>query len=338
MASLLTTEAKLTVSTRMSSDTAPTVAAPRSTDEARLSPAKRALVDIASGTVGGIGLVLVGYPFDSIKVRLQTQSHTNPMYTGPLHAAATIYKVEGLHAFFTGIKSPVYGQMAFNAAQFMSYTAAKDAINRAVGAKPGTPLTVPQYFAAGGIVGLLVSAIECPIDLFKIQLQTQIFKPPEKQKFSSFNGAVTYITRQYGFRGWFQGYLSTIYRNIPAIGCYFGFYEQTKKLFAQHLDRPVSQLSAGHLLLSGWSGGIGYWLFTYPIDAVKSVLQSEPPNPAQRKHTHFVETARYMYTKQGGIPRFFQGYSVCVLRAGPANAVCFMLYEETSKILAKRIT
>ena len=36
--------------------------------------------DVFAGTCGGISVTLVGHPFDTIKVRLQTQSATNPMY------------------------------------------------------------------------------------------------------------------------------------------------------------------------------------------------------------------------------------------------------------------
>ena len=30
---------------------------------------------------GGIAVTLVGHPFDTLKVRLQSQSHTNPIYS-----------------------------------------------------------------------------------------------------------------------------------------------------------------------------------------------------------------------------------------------------------------
>lgn len=36
--------------------------------------------DVAAGTCGGISVTLVGHPFDTLKVRLQTQSQTKPLY------------------------------------------------------------------------------------------------------------------------------------------------------------------------------------------------------------------------------------------------------------------
>ena len=36
--------------------------------------------DVFAGTCGGISVTLVGHPFDTLKVRLQTQPTTNPIY------------------------------------------------------------------------------------------------------------------------------------------------------------------------------------------------------------------------------------------------------------------
>ncbi len=36
--------------------------------------------DIVAGTCGGISVTLVGHPFDTLKVRLQTQSQAKPLY------------------------------------------------------------------------------------------------------------------------------------------------------------------------------------------------------------------------------------------------------------------
>ena len=37
--------------------------------------------DIVAGTAGGISVTLVGHPFDTLKVRLQTQSQAKPLYS-----------------------------------------------------------------------------------------------------------------------------------------------------------------------------------------------------------------------------------------------------------------
>ena len=50
-------------------------------------------------------------------------------------------------------------------------------VSRVVAAAPrALDLTIPQYFLAGGVTGFFSTLLECPIDLFKSQLQTQIFR------------------------------------------------------------------------------------------------------------------------------------------------------------------
>jgi hypothetical protein len=287
-----------------------------------ITPIQRAIIDISSGTIGGIGLVLVGYPTDTVKVRLQTQSYINPTYNGAIDCFVKIYRTEGIRGFLKGIQSPLYGQMLFNAIQFMSYSASKDTVNILFDKPTHAPLTIPQYWLSGAIVGFVVSIIECPMDLFKTQLQTQIFhnnpsNPSRYQPplYNTFNGAVKYITKHYGIRGWYQGLLPTIYRNIPSVANYFMFYETSKKLEAYRTGKEIHDLSALEMLGCGWIGGIGYWMLTFPIDVVKSKIQSEPPDVRLRKFTSFTQTAKYLY-KTYGIKRFFGGYGICVLRAG----------------------
>ncbi len=38
--------------------------------------------DIFAGTISGINVTFVGHPFDTLKVRLQTQPVNNPIYSG----------------------------------------------------------------------------------------------------------------------------------------------------------------------------------------------------------------------------------------------------------------
>jgi len=59
------------------------------------SDAARIAKDLVAGTVGGVALVLVGHPLDTLKVRLQTQSVTNPVYSGMVDCAKKTIAGEG---------------------------------------------------------------------------------------------------------------------------------------------------------------------------------------------------------------------------------------------------
>ena len=51
----------------------------------------------------GIAGCLVGHPFDTLKVRLQTQSVHNPVYNGLLDCILKTLKWEGIGGFYKGV-------------------------------------------------------------------------------------------------------------------------------------------------------------------------------------------------------------------------------------------
>ncbi|GMG54708.1 unnamed protein product [Ambrosiozyma monospora] len=71
------------------------------------SDPNRALKDIIAGTMGGIAQVLVGQPFDTTKVRLQ--SAKPGQFNGPLDVISQLIKNEGPLAFYKGTLTPLVG-------------------------------------------------------------------------------------------------------------------------------------------------------------------------------------------------------------------------------------
>lgn len=62
-----------------------------------------------SGGFGGICTVLVGHPFDTIKVRLQTSALTNQHYNGMVDCASKTIKREGVRGLYKGMSAPIAG-------------------------------------------------------------------------------------------------------------------------------------------------------------------------------------------------------------------------------------
>ena len=100
--------------------------------------------DVFAGTCGGITVTLLGHPFDTVKVLLQTQSSKNPVYSGAVDAASKVIKQEGFKGLYRGVTSPLAGQMFFRATLFFSYALAKEF----VGVSPDDPLS---YAKAGAM-------------------------------------------------------------------------------------------------------------------------------------------------------------------------------------------
>ncbi|KAF3196114.1 hypothetical protein TWF106_005384 [Orbilia oligospora] len=122
----------------------------------------RTVKDLFAGAMGGVAQVLLGQPFDIIKVRLQTTSQ----YSGAVDAATTIWKKEGPLAFYKGTLTPLIGVGACVSIQFGAFYQAQRILERYnkdnnTGRKE---LTLGQYFLAGASAGIANSVISGPIE------------------------------------------------------------------------------------------------------------------------------------------------------------------------------
>lgn len=80
-----------------------------------------ALKDVVCGSVAGIVGKYIEYPFDTIKVRLQSQPNHLPLrYTGPLDCFAKSLKQDGFLGIYRGISAPLVGAAVETSCLFFS--------------------------------------------------------------------------------------------------------------------------------------------------------------------------------------------------------------------------
>lgn len=86
-------------------------------------------------------------PADTVKVRLQTQSHTKPIYSGALDCFRKTVQWEGIRGLYKGMSSPLAGQAFFRATFFAAFAESKAFLARG---PDGTthPLTEADLFKA----------------------------------------------------------------------------------------------------------------------------------------------------------------------------------------------
>ncbi len=71
---------------------------------------EEALKDIICGSVAGIVGKYIEYPFDTVKVRLQSQPSTLPLrYNGPLDCFKKSLQRDGFIGIYRGISAPLVG-------------------------------------------------------------------------------------------------------------------------------------------------------------------------------------------------------------------------------------
>ena len=79
------------------------------------------------------------------------------------------------------------------------------------------------------------------------------------------------------------------------------------------------------LFVSGGTAGFMYWVLFYPLDVIKSALQTDAIEPEKRRFPCGVRDAAGQLWKEGGVARFYRGVTPCLLRAIPANAIMLIV-------------
>ncbi len=85
------------------------------------------------------------------------------------------------------------------------------------------------------------------------------------------------------------------------------------------------------LISAGGVAGIAGWIVTFPLDTIKSVIQTLPDTTHTRDFRLSVVAGSIF--KQGGAAGFYRGVWPTMVRAFPTNAVIFAVYELTIKQL-----
>src|SRR5690349_1431846 len=108
------------------------------------------------------------------------------------------------------------------------------------------------------------------------------------------------IIRTEGIRGLFRGLTTTLIRECPGYGCFFGGYELTRSILTNENQKKgeigmrkkfLISISIFYFQgfiktwISGGMAGICFWIFMIPVDAIKSRIQVFKPNLSFAKYT-----------------------------------------------------
>lgn len=289
--------------------------------------ALRTIKDLTAGAAGGIAQVLLGQPFDIVKVRLQTTSE----YSSALDCAAKTLKNEGPWAFYKGTLTPLIGIGACVSVQFGAFHEARrrfEELNKKKFADP--TLSYGQYYLAGGFAGITNSVLSGPIEHVRIRLQTQ---PHGAGRL--YNGPLDCIRKlsaQGGvFNGLYKGQAVTILREAQAYGVWFLTFEYLMNLDARRNNIKREEISSPKIAFYGGLAGEALWLASYPFDVIKSKMQTDGFG-AQAKFSNMRDCFRKTYISEG-VAGFWKGIGPTLLRALPVSAGTFAVVELTMRAL-----
>jgi len=271
--------------------------------------------DLLAGTMAGLFSKVIEYPFDTLKVRLQT---TPEKYgNSALQCFRTMTESEGYMSIFRGLPAPLFGAMAENSIIFWSYGLAGRYIG---GGKPKSELSLTQIGASAFVAGFAVGTWLTPVEYVKCRLQA---RHTAGMYNSAFHCLQLTLASPGGVRTLFTGFGTTQAREMPGNAVYFMAYETVSKWLTPANGQPAPVYA---VLAGGGSAGVAYWSCIYPFDMVKSRIQTSAT--VEPFATVFVREYR---TK--GIAGLYRGIGVTLPRAILSDGVIFFAYEYSKRLL-----
>ncbi|KAI9275071.1 mitochondrial carrier domain-containing protein [Helicostylum pulchrum] len=125
---------------------------------------------IAASSAAVVG-VISGYPFDSVKTRLQTQH-----YDSINACIKKTYKEEGVRGFFRGVIPPLVTVSIIKSISFSVYEKTKAYYKRVypnIFDKNTMLSTMAISTFAGAVSGAFIATLSCPFELVKVQKQLE---------------------------------------------------------------------------------------------------------------------------------------------------------------------
>ncbi|KAI9298952.1 mitochondrial substrate carrier family protein G [Neoconidiobolus thromboides FSU 785] len=285
------------------------------------------MTEFMAGTVGGCCEVLVGHPFDTIKVRIQTQDLRNPIYKGAVDCFKKTLETEKVTGLYRGVTPPLITVGFCSAIIFSS----NGYFRRLLNPNPNPYVGLEDLSLAGAMTGSIIGCFYCPMELLKIRMQTQtIFKT----KYNGLIDCAKQTIKRDGLSGMYRGFGVTLTRDMACFAGYFSMYHFMRNLYIEKLspegfNKDTDDLPFSYLFLSGGLSGIACWLTSYPQDIIKSNIQSSPVKVG------VIETIKRIY-RFSGLRGFTYGLAPTLLRSFPANAATFIGYETAMKFLNNR--
>ncbi|KAI9824196.1 MAG: hypothetical protein M1819_000908 [Sarea resinae] len=161
-----------------------------------------------SGACATISSDALMNPFDVIKQRMQVHGS---VYRSLAHCATTMYRTEGLRAFYVSYPTTLCMTVPFTAAQFTAYESMSKMMNPS---KQYDPVT---HCVAGALAGGFAAGITTPLDVIKTLLQTRgTARDAEIRNANGLVEAAAIIKRRNGLRGFFRGLKPRIISTMPS--------------------------------------------------------------------------------------------------------------------------
>ncbi|KAG9251308.1 mitochondrial 2-oxodicarboxylate carrier 1 [Emericellopsis atlantica] len=281
----------------------------------------------AAGAIAGVSEILVMYPLDVVKTRVQLQTGKGGAdhYNGMVDCFRKIVKNEGFSRLYRGISAPILMEAPKRATKF----AANDEWGKVWRNVFGAPkMTQSLSILTGASAGATEAFVVVPFELVKIRMQ-------DKSSAGKYNGAIDCVTktiRNEGILSLYQGLESTMWRHILWNAGYFGCIHQVRQLMPKANNK---QQQMRNDLISGSIGGTVGTMLNTPMDVVKSRIQNTSKIPGQVPKYNWAWPAVLTVAREEGFSALYKGFLPKVLRLGPGGGILLVVFTGVMDMFRK---
>lgn len=322
-------------------------------------------IDVLSGIFGAACLVASGNPFDTAKVRLQTQPGR---YSNSFMCIARMAREEGIASLWKGASPALASAVIENAVVFSANGALRRFTASSVHSGDEARITAAEQALIGGAAGVLSSTGICPAEVVKCRMQYQgsntaagataasaanAASPPPRL-YRSTAHALASIVRTEGPRALFSGLPALWARDIPFNAVFLGSYRLHCVLLSEAVlgtAAPAHEAIPGWMALAAGSlAGATAWGVVYPFDVLKSRAQVAGMAAAQAAASAAAQGAAAStrsavvagpsmlpllasIVREGGLRALYAGASAAVARGAVANGALFWGQNAATKAL-----
>lgn len=292
---------------------------------------KTGVIDFTAGSLGGVALVYVSQPMDTVKVKMQTFPH---LYRNMIECTVRTFQRDGVvRGLYAGTLPAVVANVAENSVLFAAYGACQKLVAFVERKRSVAELTSLDNATAGFLAAFFSSFTLCPTELIKCKLQAMRevqqnnLKPNEMLPRISPYQLTKQILQSEGIPGMFRGLTSTFAREMPGYFFFFGGYEATREFLAKP-GQTKDDIGALKTMVAGAIGGVALWTSIFPADVIKSRIQ------VQSLTLSMTQVGIEILRKEG-ISALYNGLQPTIVRTIPATAVLFVVYEYTKRFMTE---
>lgn len=276
-----------------------------------VDPVKEVVYGATAGCVGK----LVEFPFDTIKVRLQlglSRVSTLQVITSTFHNEGIV------NGFYKGIRAPMVGACLENAVLFLAFQYGQEFFKEFTSLSPSS---LSAVCVSGAFSGFAASFVLTPVELVKCKLQVSNLHSHSKN--DTYGSVIRRIIQRESITGLWHGLSSTLAREMLGTAVWFATYEETLAFLRKHNSKAENT----NLLASGAAAGFMFNLSIFPVDTIKSVIQTHDITLKTLSKLLFTQAFAKLVRRPGGIANLYNGLSITLTRSIPANALIFYVYE-----------